>query len=62
MAALAEAFGFPSLLRTPSTHGGDAFEKIDAPGGIDAFLSQHPAPEYYVTEFVDSTPCWRGRH
>ena len=50
---LAETFGFPLLLRTPGTHGGDAFEKIDTPAGIDAFLAQHPGEEYYVTEFVD---------
>jgi glutathione synthase/RimK-type ligase-like ATP-grasp enzyme len=50
---LAERFGLPLLLRTPGTHGGDAFEKIDAPAEIDAFVAQYPADEYYVTEFVD---------
>ena len=53
VAALAATFGFPLLLRTPGTHGGDAFEKIDAPAGIDAFLAQHPGEEFYLTEFVD---------
>jgi tetratricopeptide (TPR) repeat protein len=53
VAALAESVGFPLLLRTPGTHGGDAFEKIDALPEIDAFLAQHPAEDYYLTEFVD---------
>ncbi len=53
VAALAEGFGFPLLLRTPGTHGGDAFEKIDAASEIDAFLAQHPVEDYYLTEFVD---------
>jgi tetratricopeptide (TPR) repeat protein len=53
VATLAESFGFPLLLRTPGTHGGDAFEKIDSAPEIDAFLARHPAEDYYVTEFVD---------
>jgi len=53
VAAVAESIGFPLLLRTPGTHGGDAFEKIDTAGEIDAFLAQHPVEDYYVTEFVD---------
>ena len=50
---LAERFSLPLLLRTPGTHGGDAFEKVDTPTEIDAFVAQYPADEYYVTEFVD---------
>jgi tetratricopeptide (TPR) repeat protein/glutathione synthase/RimK-type ligase-like ATP-grasp enzyme len=53
VAALAETFGFPVLLRMPGTHGGDAFEKIESAAEIDAFLSQYPGDEYYVTEYVD---------
>jgi tetratricopeptide (TPR) repeat protein/glutathione synthase/RimK-type ligase-like ATP-grasp enzyme len=53
VAAVAESVGFPLLLRTPGTHGGDAFEKIDAAGEIGAFLAQHPTDDYYLTEFVD---------
>jgi tetratricopeptide (TPR) repeat protein len=53
VAAAAGAFGFPVLLRTPGTHGGDAFEKIDSAAGVDGFLSQYPGDEYYVTEYVD---------
>jgi tetratricopeptide (TPR) repeat protein len=53
VATLAESFGFPLLLRTPGTHGGDAFDKIDSAPEIDAFLAQHPAEDYYLTEFVD---------
>jgi tetratricopeptide (TPR) repeat protein/glutathione synthase/RimK-type ligase-like ATP-grasp enzyme len=52
VAATAESLGFPLLLRTPGTHGGDAFEKIDD-DAIVAFVTQHPADEYYATEFVD---------
>ena len=51
--AVATTIGFPLLLRTPGTHGGDAFEKIDEPAAIDAFLAQYPDENYYVTEFVD---------
>lgn len=50
--ALAAA-AFPLLLRRPGTHGGEAFEKIDAPDRIPGFVAAHPADEYYVTEFVD---------
>ena len=53
VAGLAESFGLPLLLRTPGTHGGDAFEKIDTAEEIGPFLAQHPAEDYYVTEFVD---------
>jgi len=53
VAGVAESFGLPLLLRTPGTHGGDAFEKIDLPDEIGPFLAQHPADDYYVTEFVD---------
>jgi tetratricopeptide (TPR) repeat protein/glutathione synthase/RimK-type ligase-like ATP-grasp enzyme len=53
IAAQAATFGFPLLLRTPGTHGGDAFEKIDSGVGVEAFLSQYPGDDYYVTEYVD---------
>ncbi len=47
------AFGFPLLLRRPGTHGGEAFEKIDAPDRIPGFVATHPSDQYYVTEFAD---------
>ncbi|HLH91906.1 MAG TPA: tetratricopeptide repeat protein [Xanthobacteraceae bacterium] len=53
LGGVAGRIGLPLLLRTPGTHGGDAFEKIDTPAEIDAFVKQYPADEYYVTEFVD---------
>ncbi len=53
VAGLAVDFGFPLLLRTPGTHGGDAFEKAANAAEVDAFLAQYPAEDYYVTEFVD---------
>jgi glutathione synthase/RimK-type ligase-like ATP-grasp enzyme len=53
VAGLAADLGFPLLLRTPGTHGGDAFEKVASLAEADAFLAQYPADDYYGTEFVD---------
>jgi len=44
---------FPLLLRVAGTHGGDAFEKLDRPEDIAAFLAQHAAATFYATAYAD---------
>jgi len=51
-AALA-TFSFPLLIRKAGTHGGEAFERIQAPGELADFVTTHPAEHYYVSEYVD---------
>jgi glutathione synthase/RimK-type ligase-like ATP-grasp enzyme len=43
----------PTLLRLAGTHGGDAFERIEQPQDIAAFLQQHQGDAFYATEYVD---------
>lgn len=44
---------FPLLLRVAGTHGGDAFEKMDRPEDIAAFLAEHSADSFYATAYAD---------
>jgi tetratricopeptide (TPR) repeat protein len=46
-------FAFPLLLRMAGTHGGEAFEKIDAPDQIASFIAAHAADAFYVTSYAD---------
>jgi len=48
-----QGIAFPLLLRVAGTHGGDAFEKLDRPEDIAAFLAQHAAEAFYATAYVD---------
>jgi tetratricopeptide (TPR) repeat protein len=55
VAALQAALGFsyPVLARPVGTHGGDDFEKIEAPAGLAVFLGQHPDLDHYLIEYID---------
>jgi tetratricopeptide (TPR) repeat protein len=46
-------FSYPVLARPVGTHGGDDFEKIEAPAELAAFLAQHPDIDHYVIEYID---------
>jgi len=55
VASLQAALGFsyPVLARPVGTHGGDDFEKIEAPAELAAFLAQHPDIDHYIIEYID---------
>jgi tetratricopeptide (TPR) repeat protein len=46
-------FSYPVLARPVGTHGGDDFEKIEAPAELAAFLAQHTDIDHYVIEYID---------
>lgn len=46
-------FELPILIRCAGTHGGDDFEKVDAPDAIEPFVNAHPDATFYLSEFVD---------
>ncbi len=43
----------PKLVRTAGTHGGDALERVSNSAQLADFLKQHPADNYYLTDYVD---------
>jgi tetratricopeptide (TPR) repeat protein len=44
----------PSILVRPAgTHGGDDFEKVEDPAGLEAVVAQRPAADHYFIEYVD---------
>jgi tetratricopeptide (TPR) repeat protein len=55
MATVRTALGFaPVILGRPvGTHGGDDFEKIEGADQLTAFLTQRPATDRYLIEYVD---------
>jgi tetratricopeptide (TPR) repeat protein len=55
VAALQAALGYsyPVLARPVGTHGGDDFEKIEAPAELAAFLGQDPDIDHYLIEYID---------
>jgi glutathione synthase/RimK-type ligase-like ATP-grasp enzyme len=46
-------FSWPLLVRPAGTHGGDAFERVAAPGELERHLARVPAQEWYASEFLD---------
>jgi len=55
VAAMQAALGFSSqiLVRPVGTHGGDDFEKINDPAGLEASLAEPPATDRYFIEYLD---------
>jgi len=51
--ASAGASSFPFLLRPVGSQAGAGLVKIDDAAGLDAYLRDRPADEYYRTEFID---------
>jgi len=53
MAPAAHALTFPAIVRIAGTHGGEAMERVDDASALGAFVREHPACAYYVSQFVD---------
>jgi hypothetical protein len=47
------SLAFPLLARPAGTHGGDDFEKMEAPAQLQAFVTGRADADYYLTPYVD---------
>ncbi len=47
------AIGFPLVVRTVGTHGGEAMEMCADIEALDGFVAQHDDSEFYLSQFVD---------
>ena len=54
VAAAAEAFGFPLLLRSPGYHTGQYFRKVECGADLEATLSQLPGRELLLIELLNA--------
>lgn len=54
VAAQAEIFGYPLLLRTPGYHTGRYFQKVDTAAGLDVALADLPGERLLAIEYLDA--------
>ena len=46
-------FALPLIVRLTGTHGGTDMEKVETWDAVSQFVATHPAPSYYLIEYVD---------
>jgi len=46
-------FAMPLIIRLTGTHGGTDMEKVETWDAVTQFIATHPAPSYYLIEYVD---------
>jgi hypothetical protein len=44
---------FPLVIRPAGTHAGDGMEKLNCHSELANYLSAHPQPEFYLSEFIN---------